>query len=90
MTRVNFDDSDRIRMTADGTLTLTDVVVEDSAKYVCKADNNYGEAVIESAFVIVRTKTKVVKGPEHAMFYQGEIVPMQSERVKRWLKQKLD
>jgi hypothetical protein len=31
----------------------------------------YGMPVVESAFVIVRAKTKVVKAPEHALYYQG-------------------
>ena len=49
-------DDDRYKMTDDGTLKIYNVEVEDSAKYVCRADNKYGLPVIASAFVTVRTK----------------------------------
>ncbi len=46
------------------------MTVNDTAKYVCKAANDFGE-VVASAFVDVRTRTKVLKGPEPAVFQNG-------------------
>ena len=63
---------ERYEMSDDGTLKISNVEIDDSAKYVCKAENKFGLPVIASAFVTIRSKTKVVKGPEHALYYQGE------------------
>ena len=65
--------NDRFEMTSEGTLKISHVTISDSAKYVCRAENKYGLAVVVSAFVMVRAKTRVVKAPEHALFYQGNI-----------------
>jgi hypothetical protein len=75
MSRVDLS-NDRFEMTSEGTLKISHVNINDSAKYVCKAENKYGEAVVVSAFVMVRAKTRVVKAPEHALFYQGNIVTL--------------
>ena len=72
MSRVDLS-NDRFEMTSEGTLKISHVNINDSAKYVCKAENKYGEPVVASAFVMVRAKTRVVKAPEHALFYQGNI-----------------
>ena len=51
---------------------FSQVTVNDTAKYVCKATNDFGE-VVTSAFVDVRTRTKVLKGPEPALFQNGNL-----------------
>ena len=65
--RVVFD-NDRISMDVEtGMLTIKNAKQEDSSKYVCRAENGYGEPVIDSAFVDVRMRSKVVQPPKHAL-----------------------
>ena len=50
-----------------GTLMIKNAVPEDSAKYVCRAENGYGEPIVASAFIDVRKGSKIVQPPEHAL-----------------------
>ena len=58
---MNLDDP-RVYVDEKGSLHINNARLTDSHKYVCRAENGYGEPVIESAFISVRLATKVVKG----------------------------
>ncbi len=55
-----------------GTLTLKNAQSEDSAKYVCQADNGYGKPAIASAFVDIREASEVLDRPESQPFVAGQ------------------
>ena len=66
--RIMFDDPDsRIRLdnSESGTLIISNANLEDSGKYVCRAENKYSKnPVIESAVIDVRRRSKAVS-PEY-------------------------
>lgn len=67
--------NDRIYMdSSTGTLTILDSNLNDTAKYICRANNGYGEPVVASAFVDVRQKSEVVVAPEHVLYKGGQDV----------------
>ena len=49
-------------MDSKGTLHIYQAKLSDTNKYVCRAENGYGEPVIASSFITISTATKVVKG----------------------------
>ena len=59
--RIYFDHRkpDRVSMTEDGSLIIDEAVKSDSGKYICRASNDYGSPVVESAFIDIRSPTKV-------------------------------
>lgn len=62
------EDGERITVSQEtGTLTILQAHLNDSAKYICKADNNYGEPVIASAFIDVTMRSKIINSPQHAL-----------------------
>ncbi len=61
---------DRVYMKADGSLVIEDAGEQDSAKYICRAENSYGEAV-GSAFVDVRQATEVLTEPMQLHYVAG-------------------
>lgn len=62
------EDKERITVNQEtGTLTILNAFQNDSAKYICKADNSYGEPVIASAFIDVTMRSKVLSAPQHAL-----------------------
>lgn len=69
-TRLNFT-GERYEITSDGTLRIRQATVKDSAKYICRANNGNEPPAVSSGFVDVRTKTKVLRAPEHVLFQQG-------------------
>jgi hypothetical protein len=50
-----------------GTLTIKNANMDDSAKYLCKAENGYEPYVSASAFIDVRKRSRVIKAPDHAL-----------------------
>ena len=68
--RINFANSynDRITMDEFGTLHIKDVTQDDNAKYICRAENGYGNFVTGSSWLKVRRKSRIVVPPKHALY----------------------
>ena len=67
--RINFFDyNERVSKDEKGTLKIKDVTQADNAKYVCRAENGYGEFVTASSWLKVRRKSIIVTPPKHALY----------------------
>ena len=66
--RIDKDDERLVLDQSSGTLTIVNSQQEDNAKYICRAENGYGEPVIASAFISIRRKSRVIQGPKHVLF----------------------
>ena len=58
----------RIEKNLDGSLHIKDVTQDDNAKYVCRAENGYGNFVTGSLLLRVRRKSRIVTKPQHALY----------------------
>ena len=78
--RIMFDDPEsRIRLdnSETGTLIIANANLEDSGKYVCRAENKYSKnPVIESAVIDVRRRSKAVS-PE----YQKAVIKVRKSKT---------
>lgn len=73
--RILFKDNSRVTMDPEsGTLIISNANLNDSAKYICSADNKYGEKVIASAFIDVTMSSKVIQPPKHTLLKSGQDV----------------
>ena len=64
--------NERISVDEEGTLHIKHAELSDTEKYVCRAENGYGEPIIESGLVEVRNKTEVLQPPKHAKLISGK------------------
>ena len=75
-----FDDPDsRIRLdnSESGTLIIANANLEDSGKYICRAENKYSKnPIIESAVIDVRRRSKAVS-PE----YQKAVIKVRKSKT---------
>ena len=61
--RVSVDDKIKIDPES-GTLRIENAEIKDSGKYICRAENGYGEPVVRSAIIDVR-KNSILHSPEY-------------------------
>jgi len=78
--RILFADyNERVTKDEFGTLHIRDVSQADNAKYVCRAENGYGNFVTASMWLKVRRKSRVVTPPQHALYKAGQDVMFDCE-----------